>query len=256
MLFYFDPLYLILMVVTLVISGGAQLYVTSSYKKWSTVSNAMNMTGLQVGQAIVDRTSLGDFVNAPQAIQAGGLIGGGGSTIRFERVGGQLTDHYDPRKKILRLSPEVYSSPSVAAAGIAAHESGHAIQDREGYVAMQARSAMVPTVQLGSWLGPIVFILGILMMPILGTTLAWIGVALFAGTALFAIVTLPVEFNASQRAKQSLVAQGIIGQQEMAGVNKVLDAAAMTYVAGAAQAISTLLYYVLILSGMGGRRRG
>jgi Zn-dependent membrane protease YugP len=233
---FYNPLFLIITLPALLLAMWAQWRVQSAYRKYSQVRNYTGMTGAEVARRVLDFNGL--------------------QNVQIEPVQGFLTDHYDPRKKILRLSPEVYSSPSVAAAGIAAHESGHAIQDREGYLAMQARSAMVPTVQLGSWLGPIVFILGILMMPILGTTLAWIGVALFAGTALFAIVTLPVEFNASQRAKQSLVAQGIIGQQEMAGVNKVLDAAAMTYVAGAAQAISTLLYYVLILSGMGGRRRG
>lgn len=233
---FYNPLFLIITLPALLLAMWAQWRVQSAYRKYSQVRNYTGMTGAEVARRVLDFNGL--------------------QNVQIEPVQGFLTDHYDPRKKILRLSPEVYSSPSVAAAGIAAHESGHAIQDREGYLAMQARSAMVPTVQLGSWLGPIVFILGILMMPILGTTLAWIGVALFAGTALFAIVTLPVEFNASQRAKQSLMAQGIIGQQEMAGVNKVLDAAAMTYVAGAAQAISTLLYYVLILSGMGGRRRG
>jgi len=170
--------------------------------------------------------------------------------VRVEPVQGFLSDHYDPRGKVLRLSPEVYNSPSTAAAGIAAHEAGHAIQDAQGYAALRLRSFMVPAVSIGSWIGPIVFILGILMLPVVGTSLAWLGVLLFAATAVFAIVTLPVEFDASRRAKQALATQSIVMPQEMTGVNKVLDAAALTYVAGAVQAVSTLLYYVFLLTGM------
>jgi hypothetical protein len=164
-----------------------------------------------------------------------------------------LSDHYDPRSKTLRLSPDVYQSNSLAAVGVAAHESGHAIQDKQGYTALAVRSAMVPTVQLGSWLGPIVFIAGFLMLQMtnsaLGLSIAWIGLGLFAATALFAIVTLPVEFDASKRAKQLLVEIGVISHNELKGVNSVLDAAALTYVAGAIQAVSTLLYYAFLLFG-------
>jgi len=117
-------------------------------------------------------------------------------------------------------------------------------------MALQARSAMVPTVQIGSWLGPIIFMVGLFTVRLFGTTLAWVGLVLFAVTAVFAILTLPVEFDASKRAKASLVQQGIVTQQEMKGVNSVLDAAALTYVAGAAQAVSTLLYYAFLLTGI------
>jgi len=167
--------------------------------------------------------------------------------VAVERVGGFLSDHYDPSKRVLRLSPDVFDSPSLAAAGVAAHEAGHAIQHKLAYAPLQLRSAMVPTVQIGSWMGPIIFMIGFFMQGALGNTLAWIGVGLFAAIALFALVTLPVEFDASRRAKQQLVASGILVGNEVRGANAVLDAAALTYVAGAVQAISTLLYYMFLL---------
>ncbi len=148
--------------------------------------------------------------------------------------------------RVLRLSPEVYHSNSIAAAGIAAHEAGHAIQHHEGYFPLQIRSAIVPAVQIGSWLGPIIFMLGFFLM---GNTVAWIGLGLFAATAVFALITLPVEFDASRRAKTVLADGGLVYYGEMEGVNKVLDAAALTYVAAAVQAISTVLYYIFLLSG-------
>jgi hypothetical protein len=151
---------------------------------------------------------------------------------------------------VLRLSPEVYRGNSVAAAGIAAHEMGHALQDAQNYGFLGLRSAMVPSVQLGSWLGPLIFIAGIFIG---WTGLAWLGVILFGATAAFALITLPVEFDATSRAKRLLVERGILVEQEMAGVNGVLDAAALTYVAAALQAIGTLLYYVFLLTGFGRR---
>jgi Zn-dependent membrane protease YugP len=181
------------------------------------------------------------------------LDGAGLSDIAIEPARGFMGDHYDPRSRTLRLSSDVLQGQSVAAAGVAAHEAGHALQDSKGYLALRLRTAMVPSVQIGSWLGPIVFILGLLMRPAVGTTIAWVGLGLFAATAVFALVTLPVEFDASRRAKQLLVAQGLVFQDEMKGVNKVLDAAALTYVAAAIQAVSTLLYYTMLLTG--GRRR-
>jgi Zn-dependent membrane protease YugP len=166
--------------------------------------------------------------------------------VKVEMVQGFLSDHYDPTKRILRLSPDVYRGNSLAAAGVAAHEAGHALQHQDAYLPMQIRSAIVPTVQIGSWLGPIIFILGFLMQ---WNEMAWVGLILFAATAVFAIVTLPVEFNASGRAKEWLLNSGIVYQNEVGGVNAVLDAAALTYVAAAVQAVSTLLYYVFLLTG-------
>jgi len=164
-----------------------------------------------------------------------------------------LTDNYDPGKKTLNLSPQIYRSNSVAAAGVAAHETGHALQHAQGYAMLKLRTSLVPGVQIGSWLGPIIFMVGLFTTRIFGTTLAWVGVVLFAATAVFAIVTLPVEFDASRRAKEILFTHGMVYQGEMAGVNSVLDAAALTYVAGAIQAVSTVLYYVFLLTGF--RRR-
>jgi hypothetical protein len=227
----FDPLYLIISLPALLLGLWAQFKVQSSFRKYSQMRTWSGMTGAQVARRVLDFNGL--------------------HNVQVEPVQGFLSDHYDPRTKVLRLSPGVYQSNSVAAAGVAAHEAGHAIQDREGYFALQVRSAMVPSVQIGSWLGPIIFIIGILMAPAMGTSLAWVGVLLFAATAVFAIVTLPVEFDASKRAKLALVSQGIVAQQEVRGVNSVLDAAALTYVAGAIQAISTLLYYVMLLTGFG-----
>jgi len=164
-------------------------------------------------------------------------------------VGGRLSDHYDPRSKTLRLSEDVYNTPSLAAVGVAAHEAGHALQDKANYGPLTLRSAMVPTVQIGSWLGPIIFMIGLFMAGMFGTTIAWIGIAVFGATALFSIVTLPVEFDASKRAKELLVSTGVLVPQEMQGVKGVLDAAALTYVAAALQAIMTLLYYASLLMG-------
>src|SRR5512136_13434 len=162
-MFYIDPFYLLLMIVTLVISGAAQFFVTSAYKKWSGVHNAVNMTGMQVGQAIVDRTPLGDFVNAPKAIQTAGQFGQAGSTIRFQRTAGQLTDHYDPRTHSVSLSDGVASQPSVAAMAIVAHELGHAQQHEQASVLMAMRSFLVPAVQFSPQIAYIMIFLGFLL---------------------------------------------------------------------------------------------
>lgn len=227
---FFDPMYLLFSLPALALALWAQWRVKSAFNEYSQHRTWSGLSGAQVARRMLDANGL--------------------NHVRVERVEGFLSDHYDPQAKALRLSPDVYDSNSVAAAGIAAHEAGHAIQDREGYLALQLRSAMVPSVQIGSWLGPIVFMIGLFTVPLFGTGLAWLGILLFGATALFAVVTLPVEFDASRRAKLALVAQGMVAQQEMKGVNGVLDAAALTYVAGAAQAISTLLYYAMLLGGL------
>lgn len=232
-MFYFDPMYLVFALPALLLGLWAQFKVQSSFKKYSQVRSWSGMSGAEAARRILDSNGL--------------------HNVAVEQVGGILSDHYDPGKKILRLSPNVYGGNSVASVGVAAHEAGHALQDQRGYFPLYVRSAMVPTVQIGSWLGPIVFMVGFFMSGQLGNSIAWLGVGLFALTALFAIVTLPVELNATGRAKEALVSQGIISQDDRSGVNSVLDAAALTYVAAAAQAISTLLYYVFLLSGS--RRR-
>jgi Zn-dependent membrane protease YugP len=164
-----------------------------------------------------------------------------------------MSDHYDPRSKVLRLSQGVYQTSSVAAVAIAAHELGHAMQDQEGYFPLRLRSTMIPVVNIGSTLGWLFIILGIFMQ---WTGLAWLGVIVFSAGALFAMATLPVELNASARAKKLLVQSGIIiGQDEQQGVNKVLNAAALTYIAALLTSIMQLLYFTSLVGGMGGRRR-
>lgn len=226
--FYFNPLYLVFALPGLLLGLYAQMRVKSAFSQYARVRSATGMTGAQAARRILDSNGL--------------------HTVAVERVQGFLSDHYDPRQKVLRLSPDVYDTPSLAAVGVAAHEAGHALQDQQHYAPLQLRSALVPSVQIGGWVGPLIFFIGLS----LNTTLAWIGLILFALTALFAFITLPVEFDASKRAKQLLVSQGILAPQEIQGVNRVLDAAALTYVAAAIQAIMTLAYYAFILLG---RRR-
>jgi Zn-dependent membrane protease YugP len=228
-MFWFDPLYLIFSLPALVLGLWAQWKVQSAFNEYSRVRTLTGVTGAQIARRILDLNGL--------------------RQVAVEQAGGFLSDHYDPQKKVLRLSPQVYQGNSLASAGIAAHEAGHALQDKQGYAMLQLRSAMVPSVQIGSWLGPIIFIVGFMMAGFVGQTLAWLGLALFAATAAFALITLPVEFDASHRAKHLLVSQGLIAQQELRGASAVLDAAALTYVAAAIQALSTLLYYAFLLIG-------
>ena len=166
--------------------------------------------------------------------------------VDVERVPGKLSDHYDPRSKTLRLSEGVFGSASIAAVGVAAHEAGHALQDQVNYGPLKLRSAIVPAVRVGGMVGPILFFTGLLLQ---FTALAWVGIAFFGATALFALVTLPVELNASKRAKQVLVTNGILTSEEVLGVDRVLDAAALTYVAAFVASLGSLLHILLILSG-------
>ena len=219
-------LYILFSLPALLLGFWAQFKVKSAFDKYSKVRTFTGVSGAEVARRILDINGLNE--------------------VKVEMVSGFLSDHYDPRTRTLRLSQNVYQSNSVAAAGIAAHKSGHAIQHAQAYAPLQIRSAIVPTVQIGSWLGPIIFMAGLFL---LGNTVAWIGLGLFAATAVFALVTLPVEFDASNRAKAILSTSGMVYNTEMEGVNRVLDAAALTYVAGAVQAISTVLYYLFLLTG-------
>ncbi|GAP10641.1 predicted Zn-dependent protease [Bellilinea caldifistulae] len=222
-------LYILFSLPALILGFWAQIRVQSAFNKYSRVRTYAGLSGAQIARRMLDSVGL--------------------SNVRVEQSHGFLSDHYDPRAKVLRLSPQVYQSNSVAAAGVAAHEAGHAIQDASGYAMLQLRTALVPGVQLGSWLGPIIFIIGFFLSPTIGTSIAWLGIGLFALAAVFALVTLPVEFDASRRAKAWLSTSGAIYNEEIRGVNSVLDAAALTYVAAAVQAISTILYYVFLLTG-------
>ena len=221
--------YLLISLPALLFGLWAQFRVQGMFKKFSQVRTMTGITGAQIARRILDLNGL--------------------SHVKVEETGGFLSDHYDPTSRTLRLSPDVYRGNSLASAGVAAHEAGHALQHQQRYAMLGLRSTMVPTVQIGSWLGPIIFMIGFFVAGALGNTLAWIGVALFAGVAAFALVTLPMEFDATRRAKELLVGNSLLSRQEMFGVNGVLNAAALTYVAAAAQAISTLLYYVFLLTG-------
>jgi Zn-dependent membrane protease YugP len=232
-MFFFDIRYLIFMAPAFLLMFIVQGYVKSAYSKWSKVPARSRITGAQAAQRL---------------IQNGGLYG-----VRVEGVQGQLTDNYDPRSKVLHLSQGVYNGTSVAALAVAAHELGHAMQDKDDYFPLRLRAAIVPAVNIGSYLGWILLLIGI-MLNYAG--LAWLGVAVFSGGALFALATLPVELNASARAKKLLSDTGlIVGEDERRGVNKVLNAAALTYVAALVTAVMQLLYFVTLVMGMGGRRR-
>jgi Zn-dependent membrane protease YugP len=242
MLFNFDPIYLLLMIVTLIISGGAQLYVKSTYKKWSSVRNAISMTGTQVGQAIVDRTPLGDFVNAPKAVQAAGHYGSAGSTIRFQRAPGQLTDHYDPRTHSVSLSEGVASQPSVAAMAIVAHELGHAQQHEQSSFLITLRNFLVPAIQFSPQIAYAMIFLGLILRM---SGLIYLGALFYGVMVLFTVITLPVEIDASRRALTLLRESNLIqDENDATGARQVLTAAAMTYVAAAVTAVLTLMYYL------------
>ena len=230
---YFNPMYFIFMIPALALMGFASWYVRHNYQKWSQVRASSGLTGHMAAQRL---------------ISTGNLYG-----VQVQGTAGQLTDHYDPRDKTLYLSRGVGDSPSVAAVAIAAHELGHAMQDAEDYFPMRIRSGLVPVVNIGSNLGWILILIGLMLR---SPNLAWLGVLVFSGGALFALATLPVEFNASSRAKELLYSTGIIqSEEERRGVNQVLNAAALTYVAGLVTAVMQLLYYVFLIGGMGGRRR-
>lgn len=232
-MFFFDPRYLMFMLPAMLVMMIVQFYVKSAYSRWSQVPARSHFTGAEAAQRL---------------IQTGGLSG-----VNVEGIAGQLTDHYDPGQKVLRLSQGVYGSNSVAALAVAAHELGHAMQDKDGYFPLRFRSALVPMVNIGSYLGWILIIIGILIQV---TGLAWLGVLVFSGGALFALATLPVELNASARARVLLHNSGLIQtEEEMRGVSNVLNAAAWTYVAGLFTAVMQLLYWVTLVLGMGGRRR-
>ena len=237
-MFFYNPTYLIFMIPAFILMGITSWYVRHAYNKWSQVRAGSGLNGYQAAQRLIAN---------------GNLYG-----VQVQGTQGELSDHYDPRNKTLYLSSGVANSPSVASVAIAAHELGHAMQDAEEYFPLRFRAALVPVVNIGSNLGWVLIMVGLVFLrsTSLGLNIAWLGVLFFAGGALFSLATLPVEFDASARAKQLLRQTGIIQtDEEMRGVNQVLNAAALTYVAGLVTAVLQLLYYVLLVGG-GGRRRG
>ena len=223
-----DPLLWLLVGPGLALGLYAQARIKANVTKYSQVPTRDGITGAEVARRLLDAKGLQD--------------------VKVETTEGVLSDHYDPRAKVLRLSQEVYYTPSVAAAGIAAHETGHALQDARDYFPMELRTYIVPVVQLASQAARWAFVGGLMLQ---WDVLTWIGVILFGASFVFALLTLPVEFNASARAKELLMSHGIIGKKELEGVDKVLDAAAWTYVAAAVSAIGVWLFYVFMLIGRG-----
>jgi uncharacterized protein len=230
---FFDPLYLMIVGPALLLSIIAQIKVKSTFARFARVATARGMTGSEAAGQI--------------------LRGHGLQNVGVQRAGGFLSDHYDPRVRVLRLSPDVYDGRSISSIGVAAHEAGHALQHAEGYFPLRIRSTLVPVAQVGSWLAwPLLFI-GLIMSAL---SLVKLGIIFFAGAVLFQLVTLPVEFDASRRAIAVLGGQGILTASEIDGTRKVLGAAALTYVAAAAAAMLQLLYFLMRagLLGGGGRR--
>jgi Zn-dependent membrane protease YugP len=237
----FDPVYWVFLAPALLLTFVAQARLKSAYGKWSRIEASSRMSGAEAAQHMLRQAGVAD--------------------VTVEPVQGMLSDHYDPRAKTLRLSPGVYQSRSVAAMGIACHEAGHALQDAQGYAPLGLRTMLVPVVSFGSRLAMPLILGGMLMSMFLrgaggdfGFLIAQLGVVAFAAVVVFQLVTLPVEFDASNRAKRQLMSLGIIqSQQEAGGVAAVLNAAALTYVAAAATALAQLLYFAMRL-GLLGRR--
>ena len=227
---FFDPLWFVFAVPGLLLMLWAQAKTKSAYAKYSQVPNMVGLQGWQVARRILDSNGLQD--------------------VQIEETPGELSDHYDPTTRILRLSPGVGRTASVAALGIAAHEVGHAIQHARGYVPMKARGGLVPVVNIGSTLGQVALMAGIVLQ-IAG--LAWVGVILFSFATIFALVTLPVEFDASSRAMSSLRSVGLVSGGDYDGAKAVLDAAAWTYVAGFVTVFFQLIYFVMQAVGISRR---
>ncbi len=231
MLLGFDPLYWMLALPGLLLSMLASFYVKSAFSQYSRVRSQRGLTGAEAAAAMLQRAGVYD--------------------VRIERVGGFLSDHYDPTAKTLRLSPDVYGSESLAAIGVACHEAGHALQHADNYAWLGLRTSLVPLASFGSNFSYILFFIGLFLKSMI---MVKIGVLLFAAAVLFTIVTLPVEWNASARAKVAMVNGGIVTDDERNAAASVLNAAFLTYVAGAVSAILTLLYFLLRSGLLGGRR--
>lgn len=228
---YIDPYYALVMVVGLILAGWATIKVKTSFARYGRVPTSTGLNGVQAARAILRRNGLGH--------------------VRVQETSGLLSDHYDPRSKTVNLSPRVYQSPSVASVAVAAHEVGHALQHAEKYAPLVLRSAAVPIARIGTF-APWIILIGGFVLHIM--ELVYAGVFLFAGVVVFQLITLPVEFDASKRAKLQLRELGLATAGELVGVRKVLSAAAMTYVAAAIASLLQLLYWLMRLGLLGGRR--
>jgi len=227
----FDPMYLLIVGPAFLLSIIAQIWVKKAFSQYSKVGVTTRLSGAEAAERIVAHTGL---------------------DVRVERVGGFLSDHYDPRTRVLRLSPDVYDGRSLASIGVAAHEAGHAVQHARAYMPLQLRTAIVPAASIGSQLAWPLLMIGLIFQ---FTGLLYAGIILFSVAVLFQLITLPVEIDASRRALALVRSEGIVAtEEEAAGARTVLTAAAMTYVAAAATAILTLLYFLIRSGILGGRR--
>lgn len=224
--FFYDPTW-ILLLPAIILSIWASARVNSTFRKYSQVYNRFGLTGADAARRILDMNGL--------------------YNVRIERVSGDLTDHYDPRTNVVRLSDATYSSQSVGAIGVAAHEVGHAVQHATGYAPIKVRNTIVPVVNVCSMLSMPIVLLGVILS--YNQTMVDIGIILFSATVLFQLITLPVEFNASSRALNTLESQNMLAADELQGARKVLNAAAMTYVAAALSSLMSLLRLILIFGG-------
>jgi hypothetical protein len=227
----FDPMYFLFLAPGLALSLWASWRVKSNFKKYSKVRSSRGITGAEAAAELLRTASIDD--------------------VKIVRTAGKLSDHYNPLNKTLALSESVYDSSSIAAIGVATHEAGHAIQHAKHYGPLWVRSMLVPTANIGSSIGYFVMLIGLFMA---STNMVLVGAVLFSMVLLFQIVTLPVEFDATRRAKALVVEHGIILPQEREGVDRVLNAAALTYVAAAVSTLLTLLYFLLRSGLLGGRR--
>lgn len=229
--YYLDPTY-ILILIGVILSLVASAKVKSTFAKYAKVRNSQGFTGAQAAQRVLERAGIYD--------------------VRIEHVSGNLTDHYDPKSKVLRLSDSVYGQSTVAAVGVAAHECGHAIQHAKGYEPLQLRNTLVPIANFGSQIAWPLILIGFIITSEASTFLINLGIIAFSLAVVFHLITLPVEFNASNRAIRMIADTGMMYGEEIKGAKKVLNAAAMTYVASAATAVLQLLRIILLT---GGRRR-
>ena len=231
MFFFYDYWYIVLVMPAIILAMWAQFRVKSTFHKYSRLESRAQLSGYDSARMVLDRHGL--------------------RHVRIEEIGGELSDHFDPRTNVIRLSSAVYHGRNAAAIGVAAHEAGHAVQYAENYLPMRLRAAIIPATNLGSTLSVPLILLGILFS---FPPLAWAGVIAFSLATLFQLVTLPVEFNASRRAMQCVEASGYFSREEQTASRKVLTAAALTYVAALAVSIANLLRLVLIVGGSGRRR--
>jgi hypothetical protein len=229
-MFFIDPVYILIMLPALIFAGVASLLVKSTFKKYSKVRAYSGMTGAQAAERMLQRNGIYD--------------------VKIEQTRGFLSDHYDPSKKVLRLSPDVYSSNSLAAIGVACHEAGHALQHAASYLPLTLRTVLVPATNFSSSLSFYVFFAGMLFR---SQMLMYVGIAMFAVAFVFSVVTLPVEWDASSRAKQYIVTSGIVSPAQAYDSGKVLNAAFLTYISAAVSSLLTLLYYLLRSGLLGGR---